>query len=61
MRARGLKLFRTINQPPKMVIEITHKALDRDVFAQGALKAAHWIARKPAGLYTMTDLCGFEY
>jgi len=37
-------------------IEITHSALTRDVFAAGALKAAHFIKGKSAGLYTMQDL-----
>ncbi|MFH1678365.1 MAG: 4-hydroxy-tetrahydrodipicolinate reductase [Candidatus Omnitrophota bacterium] len=37
-------------------IEITHRAHSRDLFALGALKAAKWIAGKPAGLYSMRDV-----
>jgi 4-hydroxy-tetrahydrodipicolinate reductase len=38
------------------VIEFTHSALSRDVFAVGALKAAEFVNKKPPGLYTMQDL-----
>jgi 4-hydroxy-tetrahydrodipicolinate reductase len=41
---------------PDETIEITHTAYSRDIFALGALKAARYIAGKPAGLYTMDDL-----
>jgi len=37
-------------------IEIKHQAHSRDLFVVGALKAAKWIANKPAGLYTMQDV-----
>lgn len=37
-------------------IEIKHQAHNRDLFVVGALKAAKWIAGKPAGLYTMQDV-----
>ena len=37
-------------------IEIKHQAHTRDLFALGALKAAKWIANKPAGLYSMQDV-----
>ncbi len=37
-------------------IEIKHQADSRDVFAIGALRAAQWIAGKPAGLYSMQDV-----
>lgn len=36
-------------------IEITHRAHSRDNFARGALLAAQFIVRQPAGLYTMQD------
>lgn len=39
-------------------IEIKHQAHTRDLFAKGALKAALWVANKPAGLYTMQDVLG---
>ncbi len=41
-------------------IEITHKASSRDTFARGALRAALWIANKPAGLYDMQDVLGLK-
>lgn len=37
-------------------IEIKHQAHSRDLFALGALKAARWVAGKPAGLYSMQDV-----
>jgi len=37
-------------------VEITHRATDRDVFARGALRAAAFVAGKPAGRYRMSDL-----
>jgi len=40
-------------------IEITHKAASREIFANGAVRAALWsIVRKP-GLYSMKDVLGF--
>ena len=39
-------------------IELGHRAESRAIFAQGALKAALWIAGKPAGRYTMDDVLG---
>ncbi|MBI5639273.1 MAG: 4-hydroxy-tetrahydrodipicolinate reductase [Nitrospirae bacterium] len=41
-------------------IEVTHKASSRDTFARGALKAALWLAGKPAGLYDMQDVLGLK-
>jgi 4-hydroxy-tetrahydrodipicolinate reductase len=41
------------------LIEITHSAKTRDIFVKGALKAAKFLAGKPAGLYTMKDVLGF--
>jgi 4-hydroxy-tetrahydrodipicolinate reductase len=37
-------------------LELTHRAESRVVFAAGALRAAKWIAGKPAGRYTMDDV-----
>jgi 4-hydroxy-tetrahydrodipicolinate reductase len=39
-------------------LELTHRAHSRDTFARGALRAAHWIAERPAGLYSMHDVLG---
>jgi 4-hydroxy-tetrahydrodipicolinate reductase len=40
-------------------VELTHHAVDRELFASGALRAAQWLADKPAGLYSMRDVLGF--
>jgi 4-hydroxy-tetrahydrodipicolinate reductase len=40
------------------VIELTHKAADRGLFARGAVKAALWGRDKKPGLYSMTDVLG---
>ncbi|PIU54876.1 MAG: 4-hydroxy-tetrahydrodipicolinate reductase [Deltaproteobacteria bacterium CG07_land_8_20_14_0_80_38_7] len=40
------------------IIEISHKALGREVFAEGALTACRWIKDKPKGLYSMNDVLG---
>jgi 4-hydroxy-tetrahydrodipicolinate reductase len=37
-------------------IQLRHNALDRDIFAQGALEAAIRIYQKPAALYQFSDL-----
>ena len=39
-------------------VEFTHLAQDRTTFAHGAVKAALWLAGKPAGRYRMTDVLG---
>ena len=39
-------------------IEITHKASSRMNFARGAMRACHWLADRPAGLYSMQDVLG---
>lgn len=39
-------------------ITITHEALSQDLFADGALKAARWVAHKKPGLYDMQDVLG---
>lgn len=38
------------------VIELSHSALSRDVFASGALRAAYFLVRQAPGLYNMDDL-----
>lgn len=37
-------------------IEVTHRAGTRDIFAQGSLVAAQWLAKAKPGLYTMLDV-----
>ncbi len=41
-------------------LELSHRALNRDGFALGALDAARFLAGKPPGLYTMDDLLGAD-
>lgn len=36
-------------------LELSHRAQSRASFAHGALRAARWIAGKPAGTYTLAD------
>ena len=38
------------------ILSINHRALDRAIFAKGALAAAKWAADKPPGLYAMKDV-----
>ena len=38
------------------LIEITHRAQSREVLARGAVRAARFLAGKPAGRYTMEDV-----
>ncbi len=39
-------------------LELTHRATDRSIFARGAVRAAHWVVHRPAGLYDMADVMG---
>jgi 4-hydroxy-tetrahydrodipicolinate reductase len=39
-------------------IELTHRASDRAVFAQGALRAAQWVVSRQPGVYDMQDVLG---
>ena len=41
-------------------VEITHRAESRATFASGALRAARWVAGRPAGLYDMQDVLGLR-
>src|SRR5580692_2120139 len=41
-------------------IELTHRAEDRTMFAQGAIKAALWARHQKPGLYSMTDVLGLK-
>jgi 4-hydroxy-tetrahydrodipicolinate reductase len=41
-------------------LELTHRATSRDTFAAGAVRAAHWVVGKPAGLYDMLDVLGLR-
>lgn len=39
-------------------IEIVHRAENRAIFAKGAVRAADWLTRQPAGRYTMDQVLG---
>ncbi|WP_108396785.1 4-hydroxy-tetrahydrodipicolinate reductase [Devosia submarina] len=39
-------------------IELSHRAQDRTIYANGAVRAALWAAGQPAGLYSMADMLG---
>src|SRR5688572_26468313 len=45
---------------PGEQITLTHRALDRAIFARGALRAAAWLAVQPVGLYGMQDVAGYK-
>ena len=61
----GLHALRTGDNPGEHTVvfglmgeclELSHRALNRDGFALGALDAAKFLAGKPPGLYSMADL-----
>ena len=39
-------------------LELRHQAQSRELFAQGALRAARWLAGRPPGRYGMRDVLG---
>ncbi len=39
-------------------LELGHRAESREIFARGAVRAAAWLAGKPVGRYTMSDVLG---
>jgi 4-hydroxy-tetrahydrodipicolinate reductase len=41
-------------------VELSHKASSRETFANGALRAAQWVANRPPGLYDMQDVLGLK-
>ena len=42
------------------VLTLGHRATDRSIFAQGAVRAAVWLAGRPAGRYAMRDVVGYK-
>ncbi len=42
------------------VLTLSHSAIDRGLFARGAIAAAVWAVGKPPGLYDMQDVLGFR-
>lgn len=45
-----------LGRSPLEEITLTHRALNRKVFAEGALKACLWLPGKGPGLYSLSDL-----
>ncbi len=41
-------------------VEISHKATSRKTFANGAVRAAQWVANQDAGLFDMQDVLGLK-
>jgi 4-hydroxy-tetrahydrodipicolinate reductase len=41
-------------------VELTHRAEDRAIFANGALAAARWGTKRKPGLYSMADVLGLD-
>jgi 4-hydroxy-tetrahydrodipicolinate reductase len=41
-------------------VEITHKASSRMTFANGAVRAAHWLSQHEKGLFDMQDVLGLK-
>lgn len=41
-------------------IEISHRAMTRDMFSRGAVRAARWVVSQKAGLYDMQDVLGLK-
>ena len=41
-------------------IELVHRAEDRSLFAQGAVRAALWARNRKPGLYDMADVLGLK-
>lgn len=40
------------------VITLSHTAMSKEIFAQGAINAALFLQNQPAGFYAMKDLVG---
>ena len=41
-------------------IEISHRAMTRDMFARGSVRAARWVVGQKPGLYDMQDVLGLK-
>ena len=41
-------------------IELSHRAMSRDMFARGAVRAAAWLSGQKPGLYDMQDVLGLK-
>lgn len=57
MRGGGIfGIHKTWAMGEEEIITIEHTAMNRKVFARGALEAAHWISSRAPGLYKMADV-----
>lgn len=45
---------------PDEVITLEHSALNRTVFASGAIRAIEWLIHQPPGYYSLSDVLGSE-
>jgi 4-hydroxy-tetrahydrodipicolinate reductase len=45
---------------PSERVELSHRAEDRTIFANGALRAALWAHEQAPGLYSMADVLGLN-
>jgi 4-hydroxy-tetrahydrodipicolinate reductase len=43
------------------VVHLKHRALDRAIFARGALRAARWVVGRQPALYSMANVLGLEH
>ena len=41
-------------------IELSHRAMTRDMFSRGSVRAAKWVVAQKAGLYDMQDVLGLR-
>ena len=41
-------------------LEVSHKTSGREIYAAGALRAAHWVSHQSNGLYSMRDVLGLK-
>ncbi|MBI1921622.1 MAG: 4-hydroxy-tetrahydrodipicolinate reductase [Geobacter sp.] len=41
-------------------IELTHRAMTRDMFSRGAVRASKWVVSQKPGLYDMQDVLGLK-
>ncbi|WP_078400114.1 4-hydroxy-tetrahydrodipicolinate reductase [Ehrlichia ruminantium] len=52
----GLSDHKIIFAGDEDIIEFSHRATNKNVYAKGALKAALWLMGQPYGIYTMSDM-----
>ena len=45
---------------PDETLSLSHSAIDRSLFARGAVAAAAWVRTRKSGLYDMQDVLGFR-